>query len=119
MKSEKPNRLDWHSILKVGDEGLAEKHAEALDTYFSVFAEPEPDGKCFNCGATLGGLTAAITGAGFRYGLVHGEGACGCGQPGRANHYLKDGDGEELGSLSMILLYHPDELVEAEGREEE
>ena len=79
-----------------------------FEEYFSHFALPTVEGKCLKCGTVQGGLMAALLG-GFTYGLVHGEGRCSkCNWPGRANHYFKDKDGKEIGSLRMILQYHPD-----------
>jgi hypothetical protein len=83
-----------------------------FDDYFASFAKPTDDGSCIKCGLVQGGLMAAIMG-GFEYGLAHGEGRCSkCGWPGRANHYFKDKDGKELGSLRIILQYHPDLVAE-------
>lgn len=90
----------------------AAKLIAALDDYLSIFAEPA-DNKCLKCGTTLGGLLGAVMG-GFRWGLAHGEGACGCGWPGRGMHYPKDSDGEEIfeGAFQMVLQYHPDSVSE-------
>jgi hypothetical protein len=80
----------------------------ALREYFSMFAEPNEEGKCLKCGKVQGGMMAALLG-GFEYGLQHGEGRCGsCGWPGRACHYPKTEDGKEIFSLQdFILQYHP------------
>jgi hypothetical protein len=79
-----------------------------FDEYFSHFVVPEEEGKCLKCGTVQGGLMAALLG-GFTYDLQHGEGHCSkCHWPARANHYFKDKDGKAIGSMRMILQYHPD-----------
>jgi hypothetical protein len=85
---------------------------QAITDYLAAFAKPTEDGKCLKCGTVQGGLMAALIG-GFQYGLVHGEGRCTkCDWPGRANHYFKDATGKEIGSLRVILQYHPDLVTE-------
>lgn len=83
----------------------------AIEAYLKPFAKPNDEGKCLSCGTVQ--LMAALLG-GFTYGLVHGEGYCSkCKWPGRANHYFKDKNGEDIGSMRMILQYHPDVVTEA------
>ena len=91
-----------------GAEADAEATIAVLDEYFSIFAKPNGN-ECLNCGERLGGMAAALMGTGFRWGLVHGEGTCGCGWPCRAYHRPKE-NGEEVfdRALEVILQYHPD-----------
>lgn len=76
-----------------------------LKAYLRHFAIPSAT--CIRCGAEQGGMYASITGTGFQYGLVHGEGTCGtCGYPARTVHKV-----EGVGTLSnLILQYHPLEV---------
>ena len=77
---------------------------KALDEYLRVFTMPV-EGKCICCNLPLGGLLLGT----FQWGIAHGEGICGrCGWPARAYHRPKEGPVE---FFSVILPYHPDELV--------
>lgn len=64
--------------------------------------------KCVGCACDLDGF---LTGR-FVFGLRHGDGHCGfCGYPCRALHYPKRKDGTEIGRCTVVLQYHPDEIV--------
>lgn len=109
MESKVIDHCKFESLLK-GD--CDEDLRKSISDYLSVFAEPNDDGKCLKCGTVQGGLMSVILG-GFVYGLQHGEGRCSkCGWPGRANHYFKDKDGKDIGSINIILQYHPDVVTE-------
>jgi hypothetical protein len=98
-------RASFETMLK----GECDADTQTIfDEYFSHFVVPNDEGKCFKCGTVQAGLMAALIG-GFVYDLQHGEGHCSkCHWPARANHYFKDRNGKELGSMQMILQYHPD-----------
>lgn len=83
---------------------------EAVEKYLEPFIAPTPcEGEpsmitgslLCDCGAPLDGYVGS-----FKYGIVHGEGFCQrCKRPIRANHYIKDDDGKDLVSFSLLLLY--------------
>lgn len=84
---------------------------ERAGDYLRHFLPPGERGDCAFCGSRQGGLTAAILGGGFEWGLQHGEGHCSrCGYPARAYHDLKDADGAKVINGALILQYHPDEI---------
>ena len=96
-------RANWRAILSGNCLTLAE--CCELDRYFRRFVAPDPQSKCVNCGRPQGGFLLGC----FRWGIVHGEGACSaCGYPGRTLHYAVG----PIKRLSLILQYHPDDLVE-------
>lgn len=77
---------------------------QAIDQYLAIFAQPTPEMKCLKCGTPQTGLMAAMLLNGFQWGLVNGEGACAtCDWPGRGIHRIP-----EIGTLNMVLQYHPD-----------
>ncbi len=88
----------------------------ALNEYFHAFAKPvrcppsiifpgrSPLTLCIQCEKPLGGACGS-----FQWGLVHGEGQCSCGWPGRAYHRPTDADGEIFDrAFEFILQYHPE-----------
>ncbi len=81
-----------------------------LDAYFSVFTEMKEGNLCINCGMPQGAKDIAhafLLGAGFRWGLAHGEGYCsGCGYPARAHHFV----GDWFTLRGLILQYHPSQI---------
>lgn len=91
----------------------AEAFTREVDAYLQNFVAPIFDGdrgqRCFHCGEFLTGLTAAIMGGGFQWGLAHGEGFCGkCHWPARGHHFMRRADGSELCTLRhYVLSYHP------------
>lgn len=118
------DHLDWRTLISAGEDTPPEILA-ALDSYFATFAQPElvvgDDGEktcgnrpCIECGEPLaGGLLGFLTSeGGFEWGLVHGEGHCRkCRWPARAHHFVKDEQGEEILSLTNVVLqYHPDHV---------
>jgi len=81
-----------------------------LDEYLSHFLKPQPKFECVRCETPQTGFMGAMFG-GFTWGLAHGEGFCEtCRWPGRAYHFVKDENGDELCRLNVVLQYHPDEL---------
>lgn len=111
-------------LLKVGapedatqeERDDAARAIRALRRYFRRFAVPATKDaanmitgglKCLKCSSPLDGYLGT-----FRWGLAHGEGACSmCGWPARAHHRPRGEDGEEVLSLTNIILqYHPDEV---------
>lgn len=79
-----------------------------LDSYLDKFAKPTENGECLKCGTVQGEIMGA-----FIYGLAHGEGYCSvCKWPARANHYFKDAAGKDIGSMRVIMQYHPDFVSE-------
>ena len=100
------------------DPADGQKIIDALDTYLSGFCKPINRGNgsnillgasvCPSCDRPLGGAMGSFT-----YSIQHGEGACSCGWPCRANHYPKDGSGEIfVGGFESILAYHPDVIIQ-------
>lgn len=83
------------------------KQVALVNEYLKAFLPPSDEGRCVRCDTEQGGLVADLTGTGFQFGMVHGEGECGtCGYPGRAVHKI---DG--IGTISgFILQYHPSVL---------
>lgn len=88
----------------------AQKVIDPLNKYLHTFAST--NGKCPQCGATLGGLLGSFT-----WGLAHGEGRCTggltggkCNWPCRGYHYPRFDDGSEIfdQAIPRVLPYHPD-----------
>lgn len=112
-RAEPIARLDWRTLITLEASTPADV-AEALDAYFTPFAQPAlKDGRvdatfpCLRCGKAQTGLAGFFLGGGFRWGLAHGEGHCGeCGWPARAYHHIRD-----VATIrGVILQYHPDEV---------
>lgn len=79
---------------------------EAINRYLSAFVAPGPRQtgmfssgfRCAGCGSYLGGYLGT-----FRWGIVHGEGACSvCHHPARAFHVVRL-DGEKAASFTEPL----------------
>lgn len=104
-------------------EGYPQEDVDALDAYFSRFAEPiigEHYGHkyehCLNCGEAFGGMSTLLgDGVLHRWDICHGDARCtGCGWPSCGIHYVKRADGSEICSLrNRFLQYHPDGVYEA------
>jgi hypothetical protein len=66
--------------------------------------------RCLACGEPLAGMLGH-----FSWGLAHGEGACSCGWPARAYHYITLPDGSDMMEggrpFICILQYHPDQIT--------
>ena len=76
----------------------------ALDAYLVKFLAPSKT--CIRCASTLGGVLGS-----FDWGLAHGLGSCTtCGWPIRVYHHIPF-EGDNL-KLTMMLMYHPDEVLE-------
>ena len=114
--------LDLGAKPKQGFENDAEtlRIIATLDSYLSQFVVPKKRDKpggillgdtvCICCGESLGGALGS-----FQYGLVSGEGQCRCGWPCRANHVIKDEQGNIFDrSLTIILQYHPSNVQKTE-----
>lgn len=124
-------QLDWRTLIKFKGQ-VDEKIVVALNQYFEPFAqvpgEIGADGNfnvedghpCLKCGEPLTGLLSALTGGGFTWGLVHGEGNCrNCGWPARAYHYIKDLDGNKLMTIQpFVIQYHPDFVTPQSAKKE-
>jgi len=109
---EMPDR-DRAWLLNDGPERSAERaHGKirtALDKYLSDFTVPEgEDWQCPRCKKSLTGIMGMF--GSFQYGITHGEGACECGYPCRADHYIKLPYMEKEYWLKMVLPYHPSVL---------
>ena len=106
----KPKHCDLASIGYSVEGDDADRIEAVFNLYLIDFIAPCD---CILCGKQLGGLMGTFT-----WGLVHGEGFCGnCKWPARGKHIIADTDGSELGTLNMILQYHP-KLITSEGFDE-
>ena len=92
----------------------AQQVIDPLNKYLHEFAST--DGKCPQCGATLGGLLGS-----FAWGLAHGEGVCTgglfsrkCGYPCRGYHQPLYEDGGPIFDrlVTHVLPYHPDNVTQ-------
>lgn len=126
-------RMDWRSIITASEE-VSPGVLSALDGYFRRFAQPPilrgENGEvvvdrqlCPGCGEVMFGGQEDFAGfllSTFRWGLVHGEGACvRCGWPARVHHTLVDESEVELMTLTNFgLIYHPGEVNEDASRQQ-
>jgi hypothetical protein len=115
METQKPERLDWRTLMKAADD-TPPKVIAALDKYFSQFVavplKNDENGKpqmqtqqCVGCGESLTGFLGT-----WRWAIAHGVGECArCHWPSLGHHSIKDDDGEELLTLhNFVLQIHPD-----------
>jgi hypothetical protein len=116
-------RCDWREFLSVeidGKTAAPPKFITALDAYFGQFAVPGSN--CPGCGGTLFGSDpiSIFLEATFRWGLVHGHGACQeCGWPAIVHHDVPSLDPDEEPVLRLTnfgLAVHPD-FVEQRSKE--
>ena len=110
---------DWRAFLTTTDE-TPTGTIKALDDYFRQYAAL--GSPCPGCGSKVFGSNFAESLlATFRWGLVHGEGACcKCGWPATLYHFIKDSESKEIGVLRNVgLVYHPDFVTRREPAEKE
>lgn len=105
---EEPGTEAW----KEAEEAKAEMY-RLLNEHLRHFTFKRSEGGevvCPGCNKPLTGMMAMVLGYGFRWGIQWGEGNCSsCGWPARAHHRILDEDGEEVLSISNVVLpYHPD-----------
>lgn len=105
-------RLKWQDLFAAKDAKADPANLAKLaviDVYLSKFLNPASEtNPCICCGAPQTGIMGLLMGIGFRWGIVHGEGACtGCGWPARVYHFINAADGSLLLQFDLLLQYHP------------
>lgn len=111
LQARKLPRLGLFDIFTHDPGPLTEEDEQGLvrisEEYFTHFVALDRMGRCVCCDEALSSGRDILNFLGtFTWGLAHGEGFCGkCRYPARAYHRV-----DKLGTLNLILQYHPDDL---------